>query len=91
MTEEKRRQRRELITVPVNYSYVSGEPEASATSGITLNLSDTGMCFYTHMPLAEGAPLKVSSTAIWEEPRPAVVKWCRRITEELYRVGIFLV
>lgn len=87
MTDEKRRQKRELITVPVNYN---GPPWAGPACGISLNLSETGMCFYTPMPLDEGVPLEVTSKAIWDNPRPAVVKWCRRITEELYRVGIFL-
>lgn len=94
MSEERRKKRRDIITVPVNYSYSvqpgGGGPKKQSTSGISLNVSDAGMCFYTHMPLQEGARISVSSKAIWEASKKGVVKWCRKITEELYRVGVEL-
>lgn len=93
MPEEKRKTRRDIITVPVNYSYsakAEGAPVKQDTSGITLNVSEKGICFYTHMCLEEGAPISLTSKAIWESPKKGAVKWCRKITEELYRVGIEL-
>jgi len=95
MSEERRRDRRDLITVPLNFSYSfkdRDEKEKSfTTNGISLNVSPSGMCFYTHMPLDEGTVIHLSSKAIWETPMKGAVKWCRKITEELYRVGVELI
>ncbi len=92
MPEERRRQRRDLITVPINYSYTyitdQDNIKSVSTSGITLNVSDSGMCFYTNVPLQEGKEINIFSKAIWENPKKGMVKWCRKITEELYRVGV---
>ncbi len=92
VAHEKRRHKRDLVTVPVSYSLaLAAEAEAPgghAANGITLNISDSGICFYTQMRLEQGATLYVSSKAFWEEPRKGTVMWCRKITEELYRVGL---
>lgn len=91
MANERRIHRRDLITVPVTCSYPEGETRKSlTTSGITLNFSDTGLCFYTNTALEEGIELEITSKAIWNTPRKGTVKWCRKITEELYRVGATL-
>jgi len=94
MSEERRRDRRDLITVPLNFSYSYKDQEEKvkslSTNGISLNVSSSGMCFYTHMLLDEGTDLSLLSKAIWEIPKKGVVRWCRKITEELYRVGIQL-
>ena len=88
---EKRRHKRDLVTVPVSYS-LAGAPDAEASGhavkGITLNVSDSGICFYTQSRLDQGITLYLSSRAFWEEPRKGTVMWCRKITEELYRVGL---
>ena len=93
-SEERRKQRRDLITLPISYSYASlndsGTYKSLTTNGITLNISDSGMCFYTHVRLDEGLPVNVSSRAIWDTQKKGVIKWCRKITEELYRVGLSL-
>ncbi len=95
VAHEKRRHKRDLVTVPVSYSPapapVSGRPSgagAQAANGITLNISDSGICFYTQGRLEQGTALQISSRAFWEEPRTGTVMWCRKITEELYRVGL---
>jgi hypothetical protein len=94
MSEERRRARRDLITVPLNFTYSykdSEQKEKSATTnGISLNVSPRGMCFYTHLMLGEGTELTLSSKAIWDVPKKGIVRWCRKITEELYRVGLEL-
>ncbi len=87
VAHEKRRHKRDLVTVPVSYSPAQASG-AQAANGITLNISDSGICFYTQNRLEQGTILHISSRAFWEEPRTGTVMWCRKITEELYRVGV---
>ncbi len=68
----------------------AGPRKSESVNGITLNISDCGICFYTQSCLEEGMPVIITSKAIWDEPRQGMVKWCRKITEELYRVGVTL-
>jgi hypothetical protein len=89
---ERRRQRRDMITVPANFSasFTGGSEDARLPcgNGITLNVSGAGLCLYTPLPLEEGLSVEVSSQAIRLGPRKGAVRWCRKITEDLYRVGI---
>ncbi len=87
---EKRRHKRDLVTVPVSYGPAASvtETPGQIAKGITLNISDSGVCFYTQKRLEQGATLYLSSKSFWEKPRMGSVMWCRKITEELYRVGL---
>ena len=91
-THERRRGKRELTTVPMSYNVAvteGAQPEKTgAANGITLNTSGKGICFYTQICLEQDVPVNVTSKALWEQPRHGTVKWCGKITEELYRVGV---
>ncbi|MDA8162869.1 MAG: PilZ domain-containing protein [Desulfobacteraceae bacterium] len=92
IAHEKRREKRDLITVPMSYCLAAAsgaQPQKErAASGITLNISGEGICFYTQICLEEGVAVNISSRALRERPRHGTVRWCRKITEELYRVGV---
>ena len=93
IAHERRRQKRDLTTVPMSFVAGSGAAntkKGEALNGITLNVSDSGICFYTQTCLEESTPATITSKAIWEQPRPGTIMWCRKITEELYRVGVKL-
>lgn len=91
--QEKRDRKRDLITVPVSYSYSiqeQGQIKSFTMNGISLNVSDTGVCFYTHIRLEDGTALNVYGRALWDGARKGNVQWCRKITEGLFRVGVQL-
>ncbi|MDA8174895.1 MAG: hypothetical protein M0018_09950 [Nitrospiraceae bacterium] len=91
---EKRDSKRDLVTVPISYNYSiqeQGETRNFTMSGISLNLSDAGICFYTHVRLEDGTALNVYGRALWDGARKGTVKWCRKITEGLFRVGVQLI
>lgn len=87
MTSEKRKEKRSIVTHPVDCSSELDSGPLSA-KGITLNVSPSGVSFYTHSSLEEGLKLKVSGDQIWDKPREGEVRWCRKIIGGLYRVGI---
>jgi len=86
---EKRREKRKLVTVPVECR-TPGEAENFSARGITVNVSPSGVSFYTHKKLEEGANILISGNDLWEGPRRGEVKWCTRIIGGLYRVGMLL-
>lgn len=93
--EERRHFKRELMTVPVNYTYAhvddKQELKCIAAKGITLNVSKEGVGFYTSLPINEGGDIKViNSKAIWDTPKNGMVRWCLKISNDLYRVGILV-
>ena len=90
IAHERRRHKRDLTTVPMSYHLVvsKGAQKGETANGITLNISGKGICFYTQICLEEGTPVNITSRALWERARQGTVKWCRKITEELYRVGV---
>ncbi|MDA8325016.1 MAG: PilZ domain-containing protein [Nitrospiraceae bacterium] len=94
IAHERRRHKRDLTTVPMSYTAFppegAGPQKGEATNGITLNVSDTGICFYTQCLIEEGVSVVITSNAIWDEPKRGTIKWCRKITDELYRVGVIL-
>ncbi len=92
IAHERRRHKRDLTTVPMSYSLPASKgtkaQKSEAANGITLNISGRGICFYTQICLEKGMPVNITSRALWEQPRHGTVQWCRKITEELYRVGV---
>jgi hypothetical protein len=65
-----------------------GEPVKGSGSGVTTNLSRGGLCFYAYHHLGEGQEVNVHSHQIARSPLLAKVRWCERISNTLYRVGL---
>jgi len=85
--EEKRGQKRRKVNLPVTYVY-SDERDPHLNKGITFDLCNTGMSFYTNKPLKEGLALQIQSF-IWDSPKPCVIKWRSKKSRSIYKVGVF--
>ncbi len=58
--------------------------------GISIDISDSGMCLYTFTPINTGQNIVINNFL----PVPyqkATVRWVKKHTEELYRVGIMFI
>ncbi|MDA8388100.1 MAG: hypothetical protein M0Z58_05480 [Nitrospiraceae bacterium] len=89
---EARAQKREPATFPISCSYSfeeQGRSKSIIKHGISLDLSESGICIYAPVRLDEGMRLSVSGEP-WREAREGSVRWCKMITPELFRVGIQL-
>ena len=84
---ERRSQERRQINIPISYEY-SFDHSTISHSGKSFNISESGMCFYTQVPLKEGLNLRVQSEYIWNSPRAGIVKWCNRKYLNFYQVGV---
>lgn len=89
LAKERRVQKRKQMSLPVFYSYM-GEYEYVYNHGTTFDISDSGICFYTHTPLNENLPIQVIISDIWDTPRSGVVKWCSLKNLNFYKIGLSL-
>ncbi len=88
---EKRAEKRELFTVTLEYACTSvddGRLSCFTSSGVSTNLSTSGMGFYTEGALKRGHDLTLYSSKISLVPVNAKVRWCSKLSESLYRVGV---
>ncbi|MDA8091635.1 MAG: PilZ domain-containing protein [Nitrospiraceae bacterium] len=82
---------RELITFPISYRCSIEKQENISTetrNGISLDLSAAGICIYAPTQLKEGMYIDVYGEAAWQGARKGSVRWCKMITENLFRVGV---
>ncbi len=87
LPHERRIHQRKQISVPISYEY-SSDSKSISHSGKSLNVSESGMCFYSQNPLREGLNLRVQSEHIWNSPRVGIVRWCNRKYLNFYQVGV---
>jgi c-di-GMP-binding flagellar brake protein YcgR len=85
--KERRRNYRIRIDLPVHFTFSTGQ-EINLKEGVSLDISDTGMCFFTDEPLSKGSYVELRMQHIWVSPKKSTVMWCSMITPELYRVGV---
>jgi len=71
-----------------NYSYTAGHD--SDLWCITTDVSKSGMGFYTDKSIKENSRLFVTCEAVSQRPLKAIVRWCDKIGDNLYRIGLRL-
>lgn len=86
LLKEKRVEKRLPVNLPVTYSY-DVDNSVIAGKSSTTNLSDSGLSFYSDMPLKEGHHLRVHLNHIWDAPRDGIVRWCAKQHTQ-YKIGI---
>ena len=58
--------------------------------GLVNNMSSSGICAYVQEDFPEGAVVSVYSRNFSTKgPRVASVRWCSRLTDDLYKIGLF--
>jgi hypothetical protein len=58
--------------------------------GTVIDISESGMSLYTFKPLSEGQGIIVKS-ALPVPYQKAIVRWVKRYSEDLYRVGLMFI
>lgn len=87
----RRREKRGVFTATIEYSYigeVGGEYQDVSGKGLTTNLSRRGLGFYTYLPFCKGQALTVLGRNISKRPIPATVRWCFKISDHIFKVGL---
>jgi len=88
--KEKRTLKRIKVHLPVNYT-ILGEHKITVYEGTTYDISDSGICFYTDMPLQVGLTLKIQIFQILDVPRICIVRWNSMKSPNCWKVGVSLI
>lgn len=85
---ERRRDARSPVMPDFVYMYVFPTEEQLPESGVILDYSRDGVCIAYCSYLEDGYNMKVHTEALGDFHREVVVKWCHKIAEDLYKVGL---
>lgn len=79
MDSERRIAKRHLVTVPL-HSECALNGSLEDIKGITVNMSDSGLCFFTYSCLPAGLGLKMTSSDIWDAPKRLPCSGAKRLS-----------
>jgi len=86
---EKRRSLRYDFPQRIEY-ILSPETSENIYQGVTINISNTGVCLYIFNLIYEGQKIAIKSTL----PVPhqtALVRWIKKVDADLYKAGVLFV
>jgi hypothetical protein len=69
------------------YFFEEARFHEEACLGASVDLSDAGMSLYTSVPLGESQNVMIKN-ALQEGYRKATVRWSKRYSSDLYKVGL---
>lgn len=87
---KKRKEDRTPLTASIFFSPVFEAYKDVRFWGITVDVSPSGLSFYTNQLLEEGTCIKIHSKLLWDNVRNARIIWCKEINKDLYRLGLSL-
>jgi len=83
---EKRRHPRRVFTTTVQYT-VDSVPVEDVAKAVTVNISQSGVCLYTFCDHQAGDTLKIHNGVPYDLQSTAIVRWTRRVNEQLFKIG----
>jgi len=91
MPEEKRSHPRTLLSAPLKCTcFPKGEERRTfSIDSISLNVSDSGMSFYSDMDLSSCSKVEIITSGAGAQHRTGRIVWCRPLQDlGIYRVGV---
>ena len=88
---EKRKEERKEVSEPASFSCYWVEengPEHIESEGQLVNISKSGLCLYTDMPIHNGIEIKITRKAHGNEELTGTVIWCNKLEKKHYQIGI---
>lgn len=91
---ERRSVPRDTFTTTLEYAVMKSaliDNQDTSEKGITVNISNSGMCLYTFIPLTKGQRLKIIQGLLPYRNDSTVVQWTKQVTKEIYKAGLMFV
>lgn len=63
----------------------------SAKNGIAFDVSASGACIYTQREFDQDEIVKFFCKGFGEKPRKAIIKWCKKVDDRLFKVGVLFI
>ncbi|GBD99253.1 hypothetical protein BMS3Abin07_01288 [bacterium BMS3Abin07] len=90
----KRKESRHVFSATFEYKVLNNgkrNPGNRPLKGVSLNVSKSGLCMYTRGPIEEGQKLIITKSDLPVSSDTAVVKWIRKVNNELYKTGLMFI
>jgi c-di-GMP-binding flagellar brake protein YcgR len=76
---------------PQRIDYIlSPETSENIYQGVTINISNTGVCLYIFNLLPEGQKITIKNN-LPVSYRTALVRWIKKVDDDLYKAGVLFV
>jgi hypothetical protein len=88
---DRRAEKRDTCSVKVEYCIDSSDcanMDCGPWVNVTSDLSYSGMGLYSAHPVRKGQKLKIFLNHISSDPITARAKWCIKLNDEIFRIGI---
>ena len=85
---ERRKDIRYIVCHTIEY-IIETENKNGTIIGLTVNISNSGLCFYTFKTLLKGQEIKIKRTPSLSY-HSATVRWSQKVTDNFYKVGLSL-
>lgn len=93
-SNDRRTEKRDSCSVKVEYSIDSPEcahMDCGPWVNVTSDISYSGMGLYSEHAIRKGQKLNIFLKHLSGDPLTARARWCTRLNDELYRIGIMYV
>jgi hypothetical protein len=85
----KERRSHERHDVANRIVYVSADdPRYSLVKGVTMNISETGLCFVTFTPPIKDEKIRILESILPIHCQKGTVRWIKKMESDIYKVGL---
>jgi hypothetical protein len=88
MGSERRKANRDEVKDGVLYLHEALHINQAAQNGLAFDLSIDGACIYTQQEYDENDSVKVFCKKFGDEPIKATIRWCKKVDERLFKIGL---
>jgi hypothetical protein len=87
---ERRKEKRVTVMPDFIHIFVFSDDVEFENNGIILDMCDHGTCMTYCRPLENNSKIKVLNPVLGNFHRDAVVRWSKKIADDMYKIGLVL-
>jgi hypothetical protein len=90
LLNEKRQNKRGRISLPLSFNNQADTPaeQKEVHKGSTADLSNSGLGIFSDVEIRPGTVIEIECSDIWDTPKKFPVKWCYKMRDNFYRIGL---
>jgi len=90
LLNEKRQNKRGRLSLPlsINEQADTQSEQKKFHKGSTADLSNSGLGIFSDVEIKPGTVIEIECCDIWDAPKKFPVKWCYKMRDNFYRIGL---
>ena len=84
---EKRTHYRRNYANVIEYEIINGR-ESGPFKGVTINMSETGLCFFTCTPISENVSISIVKSTLPIHCKTGTIRWVKALDADFYKIGV---